>query len=55
MMMMAASLSFSVKDLDDPKLVEQKLWLDAEMEKILEQRNQVELLEKVTFNTGLFL
>lgn len=41
-------LPLSAKDLDDPKLVEQKLWLDAEMEKILEQRKQVELLEKVS-------
>lgn len=27
--------------------MEQKLWLDAEMEKIIEQRKQVELLDKV--------
>lgn len=35
------------KDLDEPKLLEQKQWLDAEMEKILEQRKQMELLDKV--------
>ena len=40
------------KDIDDPKLMEQKLWLDAEMEKILDQRKQMELLEKVKIKTG---
>lgn len=35
------------KEIEDPKLMEQKLWLDAEMEKIIEQRKQVELLDKV--------
>lgn len=35
------------KEIDDPKLTEQKQWLDVEMEKVLEQRKQMEALEKV--------
>ena len=35
------------KEFDDPKLAEQKQWLDAEMDKILEQRKQMEILDKV--------
>ena len=44
--------SSASKDIDNPKLMEQKLWLDAEMEKILDQRKQMELLEKVKIKTG---
>ncbi|XP_067928518.1 kinesin-like protein KIF27 [Watersipora subatra] len=40
---------------DDPKLLEQKLWLDAEMEKVLEQRKQMELLEKELRSRALII
>ncbi|KAF6031922.1 KIF27 [Bugula neritina] len=43
------------KEFDDPKLAEQKQWLDAEMDKILEQRKQMEILDKELRNRAMII